>query len=356
MKATILGEISLFFSLKPNSRSWHIPLLAAICAGVPSLVGWYSDEIQIGTLGTLGGLVILYFNVNQGFALRMLTLLLTSMGFIISYAVGSLSAFNPYVAAVTLGIYAMGINWVTGYLQLRPPGNFFFIMVAAMSAYQAQEFKSIAFNVGIVALSVGFACLMGLIYSILFRKNESSVTKFEVKWTPQFTTFVESIILGGFIMLCKLVGTWFNLPNAYWIPISALAIMQGVSHYHVWQRTAQRIIGTMAGLILAYFIIEFTSINPLYAVLSIIALQWFIELLVVRNYALAVIFITPMTILLADNAALHAVPTSELISSRLMDIIIGSLIGAVGGYFLHHEKIRHKAVKSLRVIRISLKR
>ena len=71
------------------------------------------------------------------------------------------------------------------------------------------------------------------------------------------------------------------------------------------------------------------------------ALAFVIEILVVRHYALAVIFITPLTLLLADAATLgesHSI--APLMQARLIDTVLGCLVGLVGGMCLHSPAFR----------------
>lgn len=61
-----------------------------------------------------------------------------------------------------------------------------------------------------------------------------------------------------------------------------------------------------------------------------------------------------MTILLAETANPANLSIDQLIYTRFIDILIGSAIGAIGGYFIYHEKIRYAAVRRLRKMRIAL--
>jgi uncharacterized membrane protein YccC len=50
------------------------------------------------------------------------------------------------------------------------------------------------------------------------------------------------------------------------------------------------------------------------------------------------------------------VDPNALISVRFMDILLGSIIGAIGGWFLHHEQFRHKAERQIRKTRVRILR
>ncbi|RYZ73833.1 MAG: FUSC family protein [Proteobacteria bacterium] len=74
-----------------------------------------------------------------------------------------------------------------------------------------------------------------------------------------------------------------------------------------------------------------------------------VEFLVTRHYGLAVIFITPLTVCFAEFSS-GGVPIHGLFTARLIDITLGSLIGAAGGFLLHHPEWCRKMELRLRRI------
>jgi len=68
---------------------------------------------------------------------------------------------------------------------------------------------------------------------------------------------------------------------------------------------------------------------------------------VVRNYGIAVVFITILTIFLAESGVVQANPNA-LFMARFLDILVGSLIGALGGWILYNEQIHYLAKNQIR--------
>ena len=64
-------------------------------------------------------------------------------------------------------------------------------------------------------------------------------------------------------------------------------------------------------------------------------LAFVIENAVVRHYGLAVTFITPLTILLAEASTLAHGSPNALIEARFFDTVLGCLIGLAGAVCLH---------------------
>jgi uncharacterized membrane protein YccC len=60
------------------------------------------------------------------------------------------------------------------------------------------------------------------------------------------------------------------------------------------------------------------------------ALQFTIELVVVRHYALALVFITPLVLLLT-GAATGSIGSVDVALERIIDTIVGAALGAASG-------------------------
>src|SRR5690606_12426323 len=81
--------------------------------------------------------------------------------------------------------------------------------------------------------------------------------------------------------------------------------------------------------------------TPWTVALVMMLLTFAIEWLVVRNYGIATILITPLTILLAEAATLGAQTShTALIQSRFFDTALGCMVGLGGGVILHQPHLR----------------
>lgn len=354
LKQIVKREIKLLFQLKQTERLWHIPVLASLCTGLPLLIGYSIDRLDYGILACLGGLLILYLPSTK-LENRMVTLLLCAFGFILSFTIGIVFSFNPYFSAIVLGLFAFGVNWVTNYFKLRPPGSFFFIMLASMAICMPFDLISIPTKIGLIALGTIFTCVFALFYSLYITKKYSNKLPAQFPVKRKYINLTESVIIGVFIGISLLVGRFLELENPYWVPISCAAIMQGVSVSHVWQRSFHRIAGTAIGVGLVWFLLQF-NLSALSICMAILILQFIIEMLIVRHYALAVIFITPLTFFLAELGGGIGADHNQLISARLIDIVIGSLIGVMGGWILHNQQVHLKAERQIRKTRIAILR
>lgn len=342
------------FSFNKSDRQWHLPFIAGLCVGVPMIIGWLVNNIEAGKLGSLAGLSILYIQSNN-LSQRMILLMTCCFGIMISYTVGLLFSFSPFIAPFALGVLSFGIHYTLHKLKLnRPPGNFFFIMIVSMAICTPFDWDSIPEKIGYVALGTILTCGLGFIYSLLTLKPSDEV---ESEWPQKknYVNIVESLTFGLFMGLSLTVALLLEFNNPYWIPISCLAVMQGQNTKHVWVRASQRVLGTLIGLGVTW-LIAFGNPTPLFMVIGITVLQIIVELLIVRNYAIAVVFITILTIFLAESHGALSQSTNEVFFARLIDITIGSIIGAIGGWVLYQEKIHYQTALRLRKTKILRKK
>lgn len=153
---------------------------------------------------------------------------------------------------------------------------------------------TIAEKVGYIAMGVILTCIIGLVYSLItLKKQDDMITA--PKEISGYSNIVESLTFGLVMAVSLAIAFLLKIENPYWVPISCLAVMQGSSSQHIWLRGTQRIIGTLFGLGLTWLIV-LGNPSALFMVIAIILLQTIVEFLVVRNYGVAVVFITILTI------------------------------------------------------------
>lgn len=330
-------EVKTFLEYRKTDRLWHVPAIAALSVSVPFFVGYALGYGADGVQASIGGLVSLYLhsgNVKR----RMKILLFTALGFIVSFAIGLTFSFNPWVSAAVVGLLSILAHSITTKFRLPPPGNFFFIMMASIGSFLPHQPEMILQKVGIFSIGAFWACFLGFLYALYITKRFPDQKKAKTPPKPKYVSAIEAILVGVTIATSILVSHWLQLPNPYWVPISCLAVIHGINKRLVWHRSIQRIIGTGVGIEIAWL---FLSLNhhPIYLGLCIMFFQFMVEFFIVRNYGLAVIFITPLTIFLAESGNYSTLTVNELMFYRLYDIAIGAAIGVIGGSLIHTQSL-----------------
>lgn len=337
-KRLIHAEIIRLTTFNASDRRWPMPFAAALSSGLPLLVGAYFGHMDYGLISSLGGLVFLYLPETPMHH-RMVTLMACAFAMIASYALGVISHLYPPAMTLALAFTAILVTMVCRYYNMAPPGSFFFIMAAAIGANAPGDLMAVPLKVGLLAMGCLLACLIAFCYSLIVLRRQPSVP-IAPRPAPTFDFVIfDAIVIGVFVALSLAIAQLLRLDQAYWVTISCLAVIQGMSLRAVWDKQLQRILGTGAGLLLAWGLL-LLPLNAWSIALVMIVLAFLIETLVVRHYALAAIFITPLTILLVEAATLGQMPAATLIAARFWDTVLGCLIGLLGGICLHSPRFR----------------
>lgn len=337
-KSGIREHLRPLFELSDHKRPLGFLLTAALAVGAPVVIGVWFGSFTMGVVASLGGLTSLYMRQTP-LSHRMLTLAVATFGFCISFCVCLLAGFSSWAVVAALGLVAFGATFLCRYFTVPPPGSFFFIMVASIATSMTFDLALLPARTGVLVFGCIGACALGLVYSLLqlASGHTGGIHPAEPTEARVVAILLESATIAVCIATSYLLALALGFERPYWVPISCAAILQGATFRAVWQRNVHRIAGTAIGMGLAWIIF---SLNPNLWVLAvlIIALSFAIEYLVTRNYGLAVVFITPLTIILAEaeSAALH---TDVVIFSRMMDVVLGSSVGYLGGWVLHQRSL-----------------
>lgn len=201
--------------------------------------------------------------------------------------------------------------------------------------------------VGLISMGSLLACLIGFFYSLyVLRLQAPKPVNALPSATFDFVVF-DSVIIGVFVGISLAVAQLLQLEKAYWVPVSCLAVIQGTTLRAVWNKQLQRVLGTSIGILVAWGLL-LLPMDKWSISLMMMVLVFVIELTVVRHYALAVIFITPLTILLVEAATLGHGSVVTLVQARFFDTILGCFVGLVGGICLHSPRFRLVAGKQMR--------
>ena len=339
LQALLRREMLHLATVDRSDRRWQMPFCAALASGLPLLVGVYFDRLDYGLVSSLGGLVFLY-SPNTALSHRMVALMACAFGMSACYALGVMSHFFPLLLVPVLGFIAILVSMVCRFYVVGPPGSLFFVMAASIGAYSPIDVMQVPLHVGLFTMGCLQACLIAFFYGIYILRLQAPQPAAPLP--PASFDFVvfDSIVIGLAVAVSLAVAQALQLERAYWVPVSCLAVMQGASLRAVWNKQLHRIVGTAVGLLLTWGLLAL-PLDKWSVSLLMMALTFVVETLVVRHYGLAVVFITPLTIFLAEAARLGQGAPAGMLQARLFDIVLGSVIGLLGGICLHSPRFRN---------------
>jgi hypothetical protein len=345
-QARLRREISQLATFNASDRRWPMPFCSALAIGLPLLVGAWFDHLDYGLVSSMGGLTFLYLPATP-LSHRMVALMASAFGLCACYILGVMTHFVPLLIVPVLTFIAILVSMLCRFFLLGPPGSLFFVMAAAIGVYSPIEFLQIPTFVGLLTMGCLLACLIAFFYSLYtLRVSAPQVVRPLPALDFDFVVF-DSIVIGAFVGISLLLAQFLQLDRPYWVPVSCLAVIQGASLRAVWNKQVHRIFGTVIGLGLAWGMLTL-PLDKWSVSLLMMALAFIIEMLVVRHYGLAAVFITPLTILLADATQLGQGSTNAILEARLVDTVLGSLVGFIGGLCLHSLSFRDRVGRQIR--------
>jgi len=147
--------------------------------------------------------------------------------------------------------------------------------------------------------------------------------------------FINAVRYGIVLSISTIIAFKFSFTRPYWVTLSCAAVMSGSTIMSTFHRAIQRSVGTIIGLMIAIIIFKL-QLQGFMIVIANMCLTALTELFIVKNYAVAAIFITPNALLIAEaSTQIHNV--SYFAITRITDIVIGSMIGLIGTYIIGHR-------------------
>lgn len=135
--------------------------------------------------------------------------------------------------------------------------------------------------------------------------------------SPELLVAARTALAGTLAAAVAVLADW---GHAYWaIAFAVLMVHQGGTRAAQTIRSAQRCLGTLGGLAL-FHLLHATHPHGWLLVVMLVALQFVIELLVTRNYAAAVVFITPLALTVATTTSTAAL--GAIVADRLLDTLL----------------------------------
>lgn len=143
--------------------------------------------------------------------------------------------------------------------------------------------------------------------------------------TPGSPALTAALRTAVAVAIAGTVTVGLNMDHAYWAMAAAVLMLhQGFDWRRTVQRGIERTLGTWLGLLLAGGVLLAAPGGPWLAVI-VGTLQFLIEMFVVRNYTVAVIFITPAALTIASGGH-HITDVPAMLLARGVDTVIGCAV------------------------------
>lgn len=325
--STVAEQFREFFRVGPANND-HLPALrVAIGVALPLLVLLAFDRKDLAIYAVFGAFTGIYGR-GEPHQLRLEHQLQAGAYLTASVLIGialSAAQLDPWVFVAVISVLTALGSVAADRLMLRPSGPFFGLFSLAACAsipLTAPAWQAALACVAAVALSVaiGFA---GWFRSRDWRSGYSRSDVLPAVAAPRAVA-VQAVRYLLAIGVAGAVALFSGLGHTYWAMLAASIPLAGPNTSARVRRGLQRILGTFAGLAVAAVLL-WPHLPPWLLILVVVLLQFGAEMFVIRHYGLALLFITPLALLMTELA--HPVDPGPLLLDRGLETLIGALVG-----------------------------
>jgi hypothetical protein len=312
----------------PHRGEHRVAVRAALSIAVPLVALWALGRLDLSIYATFGAFAALYGR-HDGFADRFRMQASAGAVLLVAMLVGTtLSVLRApdLIAVASVSAVASLVTLLASAARWHPPGALFAVFAAGATATIPAEPGSF----GLVLLVGGCGALFALVVTIAFAAVTARGMPPLSRPRPHepvgavagemAATVAVAALLAGAAGALLLGSHW------YWAMVGAVAAVGGAHVTARLIRGLQRLVGTLLGVAVAAGILAL-QLPPLAVIAVAVVLQAGAELFVGRNYAIAMVFITPLALLMVELAA--PMPAGELLADRTLETVVGVAAGTL---------------------------
>lgn len=325
--------MSLFAFAPSRGPRWPLAMQAASGIGVPIAVMTLLGQPALGYVAASGAFTVLFVG-GAAVVDRARVLPLVAGGLVLCAALGVLVGDNAWLVSAGVVVVAVVSAAFAFGFRLGPPGPLFFVLVFGLSAHVvAVSPMSPIVYISTLAAGCVFSYLVAMTPLLVpgVRATRAHELR-ELLPGPSLDRDSRVLLLRVAIVavLGVLLGLVIDPARTYWIVGSAVAVIGvAAARRAAFERGLHRMLGTVVGAGV-YALLALLHPSGLWLALLLAGLQFAIELVVVRHYALALAFITPLVLLLT-GAATGEIGAMDVAWERIVDTIVGAALGAASG-------------------------
>ena len=310
----------------PHRGDHRVAARAALSVGIPLLVLLVIGRLDLSVYASFGAFAALYgrldpprtrvrMQATAGGILVLSMLLGTLLSSVGAPALWSVLVVAALAAAVTLFAYRA---------QWHPPGALFTVFAAGACA----SFAATATTFGLVVLVGVSSVLWSLLVTIAFVLVRRGSWRMPSRQSPPLgsVAWEMTATVGVAALLAGIAGVLLIETHWYWAMVGAVAAVGGAHVTARLIRGVQRLAGTLVGVLIAAGLLAL-SLPPWAVLLAAVAMQVGAELFVGRNYGIAMVFITPLALLMISLAS--PTPPDMLLRDRVLETVIGVAVGTI---------------------------
>jgi hypothetical protein len=330
---TVRDDMRSLVTLPPTPGRRLIAVESAIAMGLPVALFTLVGQPLLGILALVGAFSVMYL-ADRNRRSRAAMFPLIALGFVASSAIGVATAQSLVASLIAMVVVAAVSAALCFGFRVGPPGTLFFVLVAGASNHLAAPVASqgAALAGGVVVGMVAVGCLIAyavvlvplLVPAVRRRavRDASDRKPVTFRLDPISRLMVFRLTIATAIAVA--VSAPLGVHRVYWVLVTVVAILQADHHIRLTVlRGVHRVAGTLIGVGL-FALIAVWNPSGLWLALLVAVLIFFAQLVLLSNYGLGLVLITPLALVIAAQG--HSEPLTSIVGDRVIDTILGGAI------------------------------
>jgi len=326
----------------PHNGAHRVAVRAGISILVPLLVLLWIGHLSWAIYAAFGSFTSLYGRERKG--RRRLTLQLVAGGMMVgSVTLGALVAVSPdrrWLAVPVATVVAFLVAAESTRMGWHPPGALFQIFGFASVASVPAAIGSVGTAAACAASSAALAVVLGSLGHATRRLRGAGPTLHPPRLLDRERLWEYAGLYAAGVLVAGLIATSAGIDRPYWAMVGAAVPLAARGFGLQLLRGLHRIIGTAVGLLIAWGLLEL-RLSGVAVLVAIAVLQGAAELMVGRNYGVALMAVTPLALLMVSMV--DPAPIGPLLLDRGIETLIGAVIGILIGWAAHRSPLVKKA-------------
>lgn len=323
---------SLLLHVRPHDGAHRVALRVGLSIAVPLLALQLLGRPEWSIYAAFGAFPSLYGR-ERGHLSRLrlqLSLAVLLAAAVTLGAVVGTAAARSWIAVPVAAVLAVAAGLLSAAQDWHPPGPLFVVFAFTACASVPADAGQVGAAAGAAAASAGFAVVVGAAGWVRVRQPPTATAPDPPFPGTDAPRAPADQALRGHVLRCGLavavsgvVATASGIGHPYWAMVSAVVPLTARDLTGQLVRGAHRLLGTLLGLGVAAALLAL-PLRGVLLVLVVVVLQMGAELLVGRNYGLALVFVTPLALLLGQLAVAH--PPGPLLRDRGVETLVGVVV------------------------------
>ncbi len=320
--------------IRLGREEWLPALRVGVSVTVPLVLAAAAGRLDLALYAVFGAMASIYGRqgTHVDRAVMQLSAAGVQVGAVVLGVVTSAATSSPWPAVVGVGVVAALAADISDVRRWRPPGALFAVFAYGASATAPATWSTVPVALAVSAGAAAFALAVGAVGGLLATHRRSGTTPTRPPVRPELLRRHAVGAAAAATPATALAPAWGS-PLAYWAAVAAVVPLAAADVRGRLRRAWQRFAGTLVGLVVAALVLAAQPGE--WAVVALVAvLQVATELVVIQRYALAMVFVTPMALLMTY---LGRGSSDGLVLDRAATTAIGVLVG-VAVILVQHDR------------------